>query len=253
MKNSDQLKQDLEAALKIEKYEEAYKEYEKAKLTIGTGKATHKITTYLKVLEGTTKRFSMYYVNNVTFDEEHLKTVYYLETLNITKQPDRFIVDYRENVAYGHLPGTSDFGTKNKYDVSKEDLHKMRHTLFAGVEAVADSITDLINPELQETGGGYSEVRKSVELLLTRGYSFVDVEKAGVLDLLKWNGHPFLYGRLLLFSEDSIAIARRQANNIYSKAISWGGFIQSRDMPRVAKINNFLDSINSLPKITSYE
>jgi len=61
-----------------------------------------------------------------------------------------------------------------------------------------------------------------------------------VFETLRWQHYPFLYNGLLYKLPDWDRLIEIIADDLETKASSWGGSIYTRDMPRVLGLRAFL-------------
>ena len=239
---SDKIKQ-LEEKIKIEKQNQRKKELnsklKQLKCHVGKGMATHQLNTYL----GSRSAYDFYafYVNDVFISDD---SVYFkITTAQITCNNGNYLIKTDTGVNYKDLPlWLGSF----RYDINRSQMNEITKQFTAAIERGIDSLRHNWKQTDYISQGDHDNTKQKFDWIKEKSFIEIDATKynmttgrTGILELLTWNNHPFLYGNMLLNTEESITIVQRIADKIEDNARSWGGSILERDMPRVKLLRKF--------------
>jgi len=235
MSNVNDLEKQLEKARKEEKEKALQQNMKSMKKNIGMGHASHSLNTYMNTKKKAFD-FRMFYIHDVVM--KYNEPRYVIETIEVVKTDDNYRVSIEESDYFTSIP--YDLGAK-RYPITADHIAHFKNTLVPILEKSIDQLRYDYKPGKLISQGDYSKERNSYNLLLKQGHTFfkLDTEHHRILELLVWNNHPYIFNEFLLKTDESLEIVREIALDLYNKAMSWGGSIRGRDMPRYTALIDF--------------
>lgn len=237
-KTKEQLLLEIQDIENREKLDSKKKQLQAMKKDVGKGWCTHSISTYMTKGRAAYE-FHAFFVDDAKMDNER-NPVYVIRQATIIKQDDIFRFNAERSDYTGSLPfWLGSF----RYEINEKEFTKIYEEAVAAVEKGIDHIRNSQPVGYKVSQGDHTNGSNMVGHLRNIGYKFINMENEEPLafQLLKSNGHPFLYNNLLMKNIDSLLIATMIADDVSKKASSWGGVILERDMPRAEALRRFIN------------
>lgn len=243
MANVQELTKALEEAKKIESEEKLQRQLAVAKEEWENSCfSTHLL--HRKIPRGRTiqvRRVNNIFLNNaqVFYEVENI------EIRNVEGSYSFFISTYNCDNPY---PGYYAF----KHKLEPCIFEKIKQICSAKIELVISEISEYLNvPDDYISQGDYNKEISKTNLLKESGIEYIDMstlpkkwtDYPSIEDMLNWNNHPLLIGRVFVKNSYSKSILEKIIQKIEESAVAWGGSIYERDAPRIRKLREFLHTI----------
>lgn len=239
--NIQDLKRQLIEAELLEKNKELHVELEKAKeLYFNKCYASHTLTGKFPDKEFNAVWYKDIYIEN---DKIRFKSI----NISARRNTDGVIQFQINNLSYGDP--RSGYSGLYRYEISKEQFITAKKQASATIDNLFNSLTESFkNPKELLNGYEYDECKLHTKYLHENNVPIIDLSSnKEILDILRWNYHPFVFsGKWLLNNQASRQIIIKIADKLHDSAVSWGGKIYERDMPRSKTLMSFINDTNWL-------
>jgi len=198
-----------------------------------------------------------YYRNNFT----NGKNFNMVKFSNLRIEQNSILVDVSDIYKYNTTKGSTNLSISlnNTCNLSERD-----YSIGSGMKKVEDrfdEVVQLINAtndiwetnikltspsELQQTIGEYGDERNELELFNNCGVEYIDtrslneIGKLSFEELLTWYNFPFMVGGKIIKSDYSKKAIELIIDKKLDNAVSWGGVIYERDLPRINRLKELL-------------
>lgn len=255
-----ELEQQLRIAKEKEKAEELKRQFEENKAFYeGKAFASHKLAsskhwhkaiyfTMIKLCNFRENDNSTCLAASYLYDEYHI-TINKDEEGNMRTDYGKYTMD-----AIDRFRGRSSFDMSARHTIPGYQFDIAFEQAKASKEVVFDTIRAAFKTEDYITGHANTADRGELEFVQKAKVPLIDLtaytQKGGsnitVLELLSYNHHPFVISKHLINNSYSKQITRDLIDKIKANASGWGGSVLERDLPRIALLENFYNSVNWL-------
>lgn len=242
-KSIKQIEKDLENAKKVKKDKEIAKELSNMNL-VGKCYSTHHLNRHMT--SKPSYHFEVIYIIDKNYNKAHYSKYYYIvDILNVFKNGSSFKISRNiENI------GRSSLSFNN--EITLEQFNHVVNTVIPDCEASVGKLRFAFKHRDYVSSGDYGDERNKGELLDDQGIKCIDLEtlpekikekgysNIGILEILRWQRHPYLYNSKLYKSLNWLELIIKIRDDLRNHAYSWGDSILDRDLPRIALLDKFI-------------
>lgn len=241
MSREEEIKKELAQIEEDKKKEQIQKQLESMTL-VGKFYATHYLNRYMT--KKSSYRFDVIKITGKEYRKEsaHYKPYGYTgERIGVFKDGDRFTV---EKVKF-----FDDDPHLWRYEITEKEYNQVANNFVPKIEKFIDELRDDFVATDWCSQGDWGDEKNAGQLLSDVGIDFIELSfneykakgsNARILEILRWNHHPYLFNTKLYKGQGWMEIVKNIRDKMYKNALSWGSSIYQRDMPRVETLDNFI-------------